>query len=136
MYCTQAGMQKRFGESELIQLTDRTRTGAMDDEVVTQAINDAASRINAKLRTRYTLPFTTTPAELEPLACDIARFLLWGEAAPEIVKDRFSAAMRELTDYATGRNALDIETEAETSTSYAVEAGEAVFTDAVFGTMP
>lgn len=137
-YCTQDDMEKRFSETELIQLTDREGTGAADAAVVTQAITDAASRINAKLRTRYTLPFATVPAELEPLACDLARYFLWGDAAPEIVQDRYNAAMRELTDYATGRNVLDVEIEEDTTTaqSVAVEAGTAIFTDELFGAMP
>jgi phage gp36-like protein len=137
-YCTQDNLVDRFGETEIIQLTDRTRAGAMDSTVVALAISDAAARIDAKLRTRYTLPFSTTPAELEPIACDITRFFLWGEGAPEIVKDRFTAAMRELTDYATGRNVLDVAIAEDTTTaqSVAVEAGTAIFTDELFGTMP
>jgi phage gp36-like protein len=137
-YCTQTDLETRFGQREIIQLTDRANLGVVDAVVVNQAISDAAARIDAKLRNRYTLPFETPPAELEPIACDIARFFLWGDGAPEIVKDRFAAATRELTDYATGRNVLDVLVEEGETTAQgiAVEAGTAIFTDELFGTMP
>lgn len=137
-YCTQADMENRFGSDELIQLTDRTGAGIVDATVLGEAIEDATARIDAKLRGRYALPFASTPVELTPLACDIARWSLYKDAVPEAVQRRFEAAMRELTDYATGRNSLDVPGDEEDTSPQAtvVLAADQVFSDELLGKMP
>lgn len=137
-YIDKQGMIDRFGESELIALTDRDSAGTIDDAVLDAAIADAEARIDAKLRGRYTLPFATAPDELAPLAADIARYLMWGIQAPDAVKARMDFAMGELRDYATGRNTLDVPGEDPDTSPQAptVIAPAGVFTDATLGMMP
>ena len=138
-YCTTQDMIERFGEQELIQLTDRTGTGSIDSGVLDQAITDADQQIDRKLRGRYAVPIQPVPVELTPIACDITRYLLYRHKPPEEVRDRFEAALRELRDYATGVNVLDVAgTNASTSGSagISVQAPAPVFTDDVLGKMP
>ena len=45
MYCTQADIEERFGQAELVQLTDRTRTGQVDATTVARAITDASAEL-------------------------------------------------------------------------------------------
>ena len=52
MYCTQADIEERFGQAELVQLTDRTRTGQVDATTVARAITDASAEIEGYLATR------------------------------------------------------------------------------------
>jgi len=137
-YCAKQDMIDRFGEEELIQLTDRASVGAIDDAVLNQAIADADAQVDRKLRGRYTVPITPAPDELTQIACDIARYFLFGTAVPDLVQSRFDAAMRELRDYATGINVLDIPTDSTDTPpqSVAVAASAEVFSDTTLALMP
>jgi phage gp36-like protein len=75
-YCTSYDLIDRFGATELIQRTDRTNAGVIDDTVLDRAISDASSEINAYLA-GFTLPSTSTV--LVGIACDIARYRLYDD---------------------------------------------------------
>jgi phage gp36-like protein len=46
MYCTQIDIEERFGQPELSQLTDRTRSGVVDVTAVARAIADASAEVD------------------------------------------------------------------------------------------
>ncbi len=94
------------GEQELIELTDLTGSGAVDDSKIARALGDTASTIDTYLRKRYTLPLSEVPDVLRNAACDMARYSLYRDAAPKEVKDRYDSAMRLLNDLATGKAVL------------------------------
>lgn len=94
------------GETELIELTDITGSGSTDDDRIVRALGDTASTIDTYLRRRYSLPLAAVPDVLRNAACDMARYSLYRDAAPQEVKDRFAAAMRLLSDLATGKAVL------------------------------
>lgn len=100
-YCTVQNLVDRFGAAELIQRTDRTGTGAIDTAVLNEAIADADAEIDAYL-TAYPLPLTTIPANLERMACDIARYYIFGDGTIEQVKTRYDSAINYLKLVAKG----------------------------------
>ncbi|HBY38461.1 MAG TPA: DUF1320 domain-containing protein, partial [Alteromonas sp.] len=73
-YCTTNDLIDRFGESELIALSDRDNTGSVDAQVVSAAIADASALIDGYLGGRYALPLSVIPSVLPKLCGDIARF--------------------------------------------------------------
>ncbi|WP_027237249.1 gp436 family protein [Leisingera caerulea] len=77
-YSTQDKLIKRYGESLLIELTDRAEvpTGQIDPTVVTDAITGAAALIDGHLQGRYVLPLSETPPLIEELAEQIAIYKL------------------------------------------------------------
>jgi hypothetical protein len=79
-YATQQNLIDRFGERELIELTDRADppTGAIDAAVVTKALADADGAINGYLAVKYQLPISPVPVMFERFGCDIARYYLRG----------------------------------------------------------
>lgn len=101
-YCTQGDLTTRFGETELIQLTDREAYNDIDTAIVDKAISDADAEIDSYLAGRYTLPLAYIPPNLTRIACDIARYLLYENAATQIVIDRRDAAVRYLELVAKG----------------------------------
>lgn len=127
-------MINRFGESELVELTDTIGAGVINEAILQLAISDAENLIDAKLRGRYTLPIAPAQPALTRIACDLARYFLYDDAAPEQVKDRYAAAMRELRDYATGVSQLDVDTPPPQRP--AVVAPVEVFSETLIGTMP
>ena len=100
-YCTQQNLIDRFGELELIQLTDRVGAGVINTTVLNQAISDADAEINAYL-IAYPLPLTVVPAHLVRLASDIARYHLYGNQMLDAVSERYKSALRYLEQVAKG----------------------------------
>lgn len=108
-YASQQNLIDRFGEDELIQLTDRTGTDSIDAAVVGRALADADAEINGYLSTRYTLPLSPVPDVLEKLACDIARYRLHDENPKEAIVKRYDDAIRFLKDVAAGKVTLGVD---------------------------
>lgn len=107
-YATQQDLIDRFGSQELIELTDRASTGAIDATVITRALNDADAEINGYLAGRYSLPLATTPPALSRMACDIARYRLYEDRATEAVTQRYKDAVRFLDGIAKGLVSLGL----------------------------
>jgi phage gp36-like protein len=119
---TQTDLTTRFGEAELIQLTyvavEDDAGPAIDPIVVAQAIADAEAELDAYLTARYSLPLASVPANLERIACDIARYRLYADRPTELVDVRYRDAIRYLEQVGRGVIAL--------ASSPAPDAGDAV----------
>lgn len=107
LYATTQDMINRFGEEELQLLTDRDGSlGAIADLVLDQAIADASAEIDGYLGGRYTLPLPSVPAVLTRICCDIARYLLHDERAPEQLQKRYEASVKFLRSLGNGELSL------------------------------
>ncbi len=106
-YCTQSDLESRFGVEELIQLTDRDNNNSIIAVVVDQAIADAASEIDGYvLAAGYSLPLVNVPVILRTYACDIARYRMYDDHAPEQVTKRYEDALRFLRLLSRGEVSL------------------------------
>jgi len=105
-YATQQNLIDRFGEQEIVQLTDRDGTGVIDAAVVTKALEDADGEINARIALKYTVPLTPVPTIVVRLAADIARYFLYEDRVTEAVKARYDAVIRLLEQVGAGRASL------------------------------
>jgi len=105
-YATQADLVTRFGSDELIQLTDRAGTNAIDASIVAAALADADAAIEGYLAGRYALPVTPVPALLKRIGADLARFFLHGKAATESVRNAYQDALKLLRDLSNGAAVL------------------------------
>lgn len=124
VYATSDDMIARFGELELIQLTDvdNVPPAVVDVDKVTLKLADAAAYVDGYVGQIYRLPLrgcqkpATVPggdAEYVPpqvltrLTCDVARYYLHTDLAPENeVYRRFKAATKELEAIAAGQTLL------------------------------
>lgn len=109
-YATQSDMESRFGEVEILQLTDRDNTGLINVTVLNQALSDAQAVIDGYLRTSYSLPLPSTPSELVRVCCDFARFFLYDDRVTLAVQNRRDEALTWLRDVASGRTTLGLDT--------------------------
>ena len=137
MYVDLAGLIERFGETELIQLTDRTDgplAGVIGVTVVDQAIADTSSLIDGYIARSYRLPLAAVPAALAKAAADICRYYLHGSAAgkDDAVTRAYDSAVRWLREVASGTAVLDAgSSEAQPNpvrTAARVAAGEPLLT--------
>lgn len=109
-YATQQDLIDRYGADELLQLTDRARTGSIDATVVARALNDASTEIDGYLAGRYQLPLSPVPEAIGRLVCDMARFYLFDDRVPDAVQKRYDNAVAYLKLVANGTVQLDAAT--------------------------
>ncbi|MGB0732118.1 MAG: gp436 family protein [Pontibacterium sp.] len=118
MYATTTDMISRFGLQELIDLTDRDGTsGALVEPVLTQALADASAEIDGYIGGRYKLPLVSVPAVLTRICCDIARFHMYDERAPDAISERYNNATKFLASLGKGELSLGLQDEGEDSPS-------------------
>lgn len=110
MYCSAQDLLDRFGERELIDLTDRSGSGAINEIVVDLAIADASAQIDAYLAGRYSLPIAHVPAVLVRVAADLVRYQLYGDQCPEPIRQRQQDALKFLDAIASGKVQLGLST--------------------------
>lgn len=122
-YATVQDMIDRFGERELIQLTD-PEIVAVQAARAERALGDAQALVDGYLGRVYRLPLAgcakpapvpgdpgavqlVPPPQLTRITCDVARYYLYDDIAPEHeVYIRYKAADRELGLVAEGRAVL------------------------------
>jgi len=107
-YCKPQDMVERYTEQELIQLTDRENTGDIDFTVLESAINDASSEIDGYLAA-YPLPLVIVPRVLTRFSCDIARYYLYDDHAPERVEKLYDNAIDFFKLVAKGTVSLGVD---------------------------
>jgi len=103
-YCTRQNLIDEFGETELIQLTDRSGAGAIDSAVLDRAIARADRTIHRYLGGRQVLPLDAD--DVVDLAADIARYYLYEDHAPEQIRKRYEDAVAQLKAMARGELAV------------------------------
>jgi len=108
-YCTVQDLIDRFGEQELIDLTDEHGTEEIESTQVTRAIIDASGFIESYLSSRYTLPLSEIPPILNKIACDLVHYGLYDSPTDDVNK-RFDGATKFLRDVSTGKAGLGINT--------------------------
>lgn len=112
-YAQVSDLQQRFGERELIQLTDREGTGDMDVAAVERAIDDATAEMDGYLAARYQLPLASVPTVLVRLCSDMARYYLYDDHATDQVTERHKAAVQTLARISKGDVSLGVDAAGE-----------------------
>lgn len=131
-YATQQNMLDRFGERELIALTDRDNTGVVDVVVLAQGLKSADDEINPYLAARYTLPPASVPAIVSSFACDIARYRLCGAEVIETeeIRNRYKDAIKFFEKVSKGEISLGLDALNQTVSSNGsvrIKSNQAVF---------
>lgn len=119
-YATLQDLIARFGEDELLGLSDRARAGAIDAAVVEEALTDAAATIDSYLGGRYRLPLTAVDPRLKRVACDLARRYLYAERCTDEVLAIEKRALEWLRDVAAGKAVLAVPSDTPTPSGMVV----------------
>lgn len=103
-YATHQDMVDRFGEQEMIRLTDRDGSaGALVVTVLNRALDDADAVIDAHLQSAgYSLPLAGQVGLLTNIAVDLARAKLYDESPTDTVLTREKNALALLDRIAKG----------------------------------
>ena len=99
---------ERFGERELLRLTDRSNSGAIVESVIDSSITDAESVIHSDVGNRYATPLVeaATTSAIKRACADITRYRLYDDKCPETVEKRNQEALLFLKDVSAGRATL------------------------------
>jgi len=136
-YTSAALLIDRYGEEELIQLTDRTGTGSIDDVVLDQSIAAVSDWVDTQVRNRYVVPLKT-PLPNDAIAAinELVRHDLYVQQGTEEVHERQKSAARYWYDIRDGRTSLPGQTPADSGGVIASGKRTMVFTDDYFAHMP
>lgn len=128
-YASAQDLIDRFGNAELAQLTDKVNGLVVDNALVAKALADAEVEINGYLAVRYPLPLAVVPDLLRRIACNLVRYRLHTDGAPEQVRQNFEDDRRDLEAIAAGRRSLGLpaSTPAVSSAGPLLAAGQPVF---------
>lgn len=110
-YAAKQDMLDRFGEREIVALTDRENIGLIDEDVLSKALLAADSEINPYLASRYALPLASVPSIVRDFSCDIARYRLCGAEVTETeeVRSRYKDAIKFFEKVAAGQISLGLD---------------------------
>lgn len=96
-YAARADLEARYTTAEVQQLEASGRD-------IDQALADADAEINSYLGGRYEVPITgAAPERIIAIACDIARYRLFGVNSEGEPLDRYKAAIAWLRDVRAGK---------------------------------
>jgi len=112
MYCDLTELRIRFGLDEINQLIDPDGSGP-DESVALAELSTASATIDSYLAGRYPLPLSAVPVILTGVCADLTRYALYRNAVPELVKERYTTAIRWLRDVATGTASLGLSSNQE-----------------------
>ena len=114
-YATVQDLIDRFGERELIQLTDRDDQAEVKVAYASRKVDDAQALADSYVGKVYALPLLgcakpvgaeieyVAPPQLTRIVCDLARYYLYTDLAPEHeVYLRYKAAVKELEAIGSG----------------------------------
>jgi len=105
MYATKADLVARFGQN-ILNIAQMFPADVPDP--LETSLQDACEEVDGYLSVRYPLPLPNVPNNLKRLVCDIARYKLHFEAAPEAVELRYKMAIDFLKGVRDGKNSLAI----------------------------
>lgn len=107
-YATQTDLEDAFGVAEIVQLADRDGDTVADAAFVAAVLARADSLIDGYLSGRYALPIDPIPVVLTATACDLARYWLYDDAAPDRIRSAYEDAIAWLKDVASGKVLLQL----------------------------
>ena len=110
MYATVEGMKRKFGESELIQLTETEPPylDAINMDKLNAAMQEANSEIDAYVGSRYPLPLQLIRPFLTEIGCNLARYYaVTGDLSEnDPIKNRYESSIKTLTKISKGELTL------------------------------
>lgn len=106
MYATVDAMRRKFGDSELIQLTDNEAPylNAINMDKLNGAMQEANSEIDAYVGSRYALPLHIVPPFLVEIGCNLARYYaVTGDLSEnDPIKNRYESSIKTLAKISKG----------------------------------
>lgn len=110
VYATQSDMVTKYGEQQMIQLTDRDDVGSteINEAVLAAELEEATAIINGYVAKRYRVPVSPVPTVLANACKVIAYFSLHRGRHSEQTRQSYEDVLRTLASISNGSFVLDI----------------------------
>lgn len=95
-FASVSDLQTRYGDQEILLLADRDGDGVLDAGVVEAHLADADAEIISELAGAVSIDAASPPLNLKRLACQIARYRLYGANPPKAARDDYEDAIKFL----------------------------------------
>lgn len=110
-YCTLTDVQRRLPSLFINVLTNDAGGNTLVQEPFDEAVEDADSLINSYLRSRYAVPFATTPKVVNRIAVDLVIYFLYQRKSDmemtDAIRARYKDSISLLEGIQTGRVNID-----------------------------
>lgn len=106
-FASVSDMQTRYGAQEILLLGDRDNDGVIDAGVVEAHLQDADAQIISELAGSVAIDVANPPLNLKRLACEIARYSLYGANPPDAVRKNYEDVIKFLQRVRAGQASLD-----------------------------
>jgi phage gp36-like protein len=106
-FATVQDLQTRYGVQEVLLLADRDGDGVVDAGVVEAHLQDADAEIVSELAGTVAIDAANPPLNLKRLACQIARYRLYGANPPDAARNDYQDAIKFLRLVRAGQASLD-----------------------------
>lgn len=127
-YCTLDDLMSACSEKTLRELTDDAAAGAIDTDIVADAIAGASGEVDAYCQGRYAaaLPFSPVPPIILGLTVDIALYRLRKrrQRMTDVDRKSYEDAVRTLERIASGSVQLGVSTVSEDTISFTAKRPE------------
>lgn len=126
-YCTQADVEKAAGGAEsLVALTDQNGTGAIDPDVLADAIDAAEEWINSYAQRQYKVPFAAVPDIIKRTCAEEAVYRLKYQRRATTADDTeaHTERLEWLRDLARSRVSVGVDPLPEASSSVVPDVGD------------
>lgn len=120
-YCAEADLKARFGDREVDDLLDRDQDDTADTNALTSAQADCDALIDGYLAAKYTTPLSPVPSIIVGIACNVVRYMLYGNNAPEEVRKRYEDSLKQLKDISNGVITLPSDSVTQLETAGGIE---------------
>lgn len=132
-FATEQDLVTRYGQQEVLLLADRDGDQVVDAGVLEAALADADAEIVSELAGQATIDPDAPPRNLVRIACQIARYRLYGANPPEAARNDYKDAIAFLRLVRDGKASLDGGDAAPTETppatlAAATDPGTRIFT--------
>jgi phage gp36-like protein len=102
-----ADLEARYGAQEILLLADRDGDQVVDPGVVEAHLRDADAEIVSELAGTVAIDPANPPLNLVRIACQIARYRLYGANPPEAARNDYTDAIKFLRLVRSGQASLD-----------------------------
>lgn len=106
-FATPADLVSRYGDQEMKLLADRDGDDVFDAGVIEGHLADADAEIVSELGGSVAINAADPPRNLVRVACQIARYRLYGSNPPEQARNDYQDALKFLARVRDGKASLD-----------------------------
>jgi len=106
-FATLSDLQTRYGEQEILLLTDRDGDQVVDAGVAEAALGDADAEIVSELAGSVSIDAGAPSRNLVRIACQIARYRLYGSNPTDAARNDYLDALKFLARVRKGEARLD-----------------------------